>query len=169
MGAIHVCPLAHLERVARESGAEKLVSLLTPPARAPRPDTIAPENHLQLHFADLAAPREGLDPASASQMAEFIAFISSWDRAAPLLIHCYAGVSRSPAAAFIAMCALTSRDERDIAKDLRRLAPSATPNRHMAALADTLLSREGRMVAALESIGRGAHCFEGKIFRMDMA
>jgi len=166
-GRIHVCPLAHVARVARDAGARTLVSLLTPPAIAPRPEEIAPENHLSLSFADLTAPRDGLSPASASQMADFLAFLARWDRAAPLLIHCYAGVSRSPAAAFIAVCALTDADERAIAQKLRRLSPSATPNRHMVALADTLLSRQGRMIAALDSIGRGADCFEGEIFCME--
>ncbi|MBB4199599.1 protein tyrosine phosphatase [Rhodoblastus sphagnicola] len=169
MGRIHVCPLAHVARVARDSGARTLVSLLTPPAVAPRPATIAPENHLALSFADLTAPRDGLMPASERQMAEFLTFLARWDRTAPLLIHCYAGVSRSPAAAFIALCALTNHDERAIASKLRRLSPSATPNRHMAALADTLLSRQGRMVAALDGIGRGADCFEGEIFCMETA
>jgi predicted protein tyrosine phosphatase len=168
-GRIHVCPLAHFERVAWEIGAAKLVSLLTPPAAAPRPDFIAPENHLQLGFADLVAPREGLMPASAAQMAAFLAFVRGWDRASPLLIHCYAGVSRSPAAAFVALCALTDGDERGIAREIRRRSPSATPNRHMTALADTLLRRNGRMIAAVDAIGRGAECFEGEIFCMEMA
>ena len=35
------------------------------------------------------------------------------------------------------------------------------------ARADKLLSREGRMVAALEGFGRGADCFEGELFCME--
>jgi predicted protein tyrosine phosphatase len=195
MARLYVCPLAHMARVAADSGAGSLVSLLTPPASAPRPETIETQNHLQLGFADLlcvdaysltrpfgssrepgtislenafATPRDGLSPASADQLATLLDFVTRWDRAAPLLIHCFAGVSRSPAAAFIALCALTGRREADIAADLRRLSPSATPNRHMVALADTLLTRNGRMVAAAESIGRGADCFEGESFYMDI-
>ncbi len=86
-----------------------------------------------------------------------------------MVIHCYAGVSRSPAAAFIALCALTPAPEIEIAEKLRSLSPSATPNRRLVALADTLLARDGRMVAAIDSIGRGADCFEGEIFWMDTA
>jgi predicted protein tyrosine phosphatase len=164
-GLLYVCPLAHVARVARETGAKTLVSLLTPPAEPPRLENI--EHRLHLAFADLTAPRENVNPASPSQMDEFLAFVARWDRAAPLLIHCYAGVSRSPAAAFIAFCALTNRDERAIAENLRRLSPSATPNRHMVALADKRLSRQGRMVAAIENIGRGSDCFEGEVFCME--
>jgi predicted protein tyrosine phosphatase len=169
MPRIHVCPLAHVARVAADSGARSLISLLTPPALAPRPQKIAAQDHLQLGFADLTAPRDGMTPASADQLKALLDFVTRRDRPAPLLIHCFAGVSRSPAAAFIALCALTDRGEHDIAADLRRLSPSATPNRHMVALADTLLTREGRMVAAIDSIGRGADCFEGESFCMEWA
>jgi predicted protein tyrosine phosphatase len=84
-----------------------------------------------------------------------------------MVMHCYAGVSRSTAAAFIALCALTHDPEIAIARNLRRLSPSATPNRRLVALADDILSRQGRMVAAVDSIGRGADCFQGEVFWMD--
>ena len=96
-------------------------------------------------------------------------FLDRWEQARPLVIHCFAGVSRSTAAAFIALCALTPRPESEIARELRRLSPSATPNPRLVALADALLSREGRMSRAIESIGRGRDCFEGEVFCMETA
>ncbi len=167
MGRLYVCPLAHVEKTVAETRAGALVSILTPPAAMARPQTIAAENHLRLGLADVVAPQEGFALAREDQIAELIAFVRRWDFSAPLLIHCLAGVSRSPAAAFIALCALTGRDERDIARELRRRAPSVTPNRHLVALADTLLSRGGRMSQAIQAIGRGADCFEGEIFHME--
>ena len=57
-----------------------------------------------------------------------------------MVIHCFAGVSRSTAAAFIAACALApKRDEFDVARALRAASPTATPNARLVALADRAL------------------------------
>jgi predicted protein tyrosine phosphatase len=96
--------------------------------------------------------------------------VRSWDRAAPLVIHCYAGVSRSTAGAFVSACALNPRRaEAEIARDIRRLSPTATPNARIVALADQMLGRDGRMVTAIEAIGRGVECYEGHPFHLDLA
>ena len=92
-----------------------------------------------------------------SMSQSLIAFVRGWDRGTPLVVHCWAGISRSTAAAFVAVCALNpERDERDIAWAIRRASPTATPNLRIVALADEMLERDGRMVAAIEAIGRGA-------------
>ncbi len=173
MGRLVVCPLSKVGLTMARSGAGFVVSLLAPGARAPRFASLAPGRHLVLGVSDIVAAQEGHVLAGADHVEALLAFVRAWDespeRDRPLLIHCYAGVSRSPAAAFIAACALTSAPEAEIAARLRRLSPSATPNSHLIALADARLSRDGRMVAAIESIGRGADCFEGEIFFMDMA
>ena len=94
-------------------------------------------------------------------------FVREWDRREPLLIHCYAGVSRSTAAAFIALCALDSSVSEDThAERLRAVSPAATPNARLVALADAALHRAGRMIEAVAKIGRGADCFEGDCFRL---
>ena len=73
-----------------------------------------------------------------------------------LLIHCWAGISRSSAAAFAIACDRNPGFERDIAIELRRRVAVATPNRLMVRLADDLLERDGRMIEAIARIGRGA-------------
>ena len=94
----------------------------------------------------------------------------SWDRAAPLVVHCWAGISRSTAAAFVSVCALRpERDEREIAWAIRRASPTAMPNIRIVTFADAMLQRKGRMVAAVEAIGRGVECYEGHPFRLDLA
>ena len=55
-----------------------------------------------------------------------------------------------------------------IARELRTRAPFATPNGRLVALADALLGRKGRMVAAIRAIGRGADAFEGMPFSMPL-
>ena len=85
-----------------------------------------------------------------------------------LLIHCWAGISRSSAAAYAIACDRTPGFERDIAIELRRRSPSATPNRLMVRLADDLLQRYGRMVDAIEGIGRGAEAREGEPYALPL-
>jgi len=86
-----------------------------------------------------------------------------------MLIHCFAGVSRSTASAFIAACLLAPhRDEHEIARALRKASPTATPNARFVALADSRLERKGRMSAAVAAIGRGEDCFEGLPFALEI-
>jgi predicted protein tyrosine phosphatase len=86
-----------------------------------------------------------------------------------MLIHCWAGISRSSAAAYVIACDRNPGFERDIADELRRRAPSVTPNRLMVALADNLLDRDGRMTEAISRIGRGADAFEGEPYRLPLS
>ena len=86
-----------------------------------------------------------------------------------MLIHCWAGISRSSAAAYAIACDRNPGFERDIADELRRRAPSVTPNRLMVALSDDLLGRGGRMAEAIERIGRGADAFEGEPYRLPLS
>ena len=58
------------------------------------------------------------------------------------------------------------RVEAELAQTLRALSPSATPNPRLIAVADALLERNGRMIEAIQSIGRGADAFEGTPFEL---
>lgn len=160
-----VCPLSRLDAHLAAHAPSHVVSLLSP--TAPPPDIAGVERlHLALH--DIAEPRDDLIAPSAATIADLLAFADAWDGARPLLLHCYAGVSRSTAAAFILACRLApDRDEGELARALRSLSPSATPNPLMVSLADATLGRDGRMVAAIQGIGRGAEAFEGEAFAWD--
>jgi predicted protein tyrosine phosphatase len=79
------------------------------------------------------------------------------------------GISRSTASAFATVCALNPRrDEASIAQALRRASATATPNARIVSLADRLLGRQGRMIAAIETIGRGDLTTEAAPFRLDL-
>ena len=102
-------------------------------------------------------------------ITDLLNFVRRWDRRAPIVIHCYAGISRSTASAFASVCALNpARDENSIAQALRRASPTATPNIRIVSLADRLLGRQGRMVTAIEDIGRGIVATEGTPFRLEL-
>ncbi len=71
-----------------------------------------------------------------------------------MLIHCWAGISRSTASAFALACERSpDADERAIAQAMRAAAPHASPNRRIVALADDMLDRRGRMVDAVAAMG----------------
>ena len=130
---------------------------------------VEPERHLKLDFADIWQPSPGEVMANEEHVADMLRFIRDWDRTNPLVVHCYAGVSRSTASAFLAACALRPEtSEADWATRIRQASPTATPNIHIVRLADRILDRGGRMVRAVERIGRGEDCFEGVPFSLEI-
>ena len=166
---IHVCSLSRLHETVEETGARHVVSLLGDEATIERPVAIVPENHLWLRLHDISAPLDGYIVPDEQHVADLLNFVRGWDRRAPLVMHCYAGISRSTASAFASVCALSPhRDERSIAQALRLASPTATPNIRIVSLADRLLGRGGRMVAAIETIGRGDLTAEAAPFRLDL-
>jgi predicted protein tyrosine phosphatase len=166
---IHVCSLARLQETVDGIGARHVVSLLGDEFRVQRPRGIAPENHLWLRLHDICSPLDGYVLPDEAHIADLLHFVRSWDRRTPLVVHCFAGISRSTASAFACVCALSPhRDEVGIAKALRRASPTATPNIRIVSLADRLLGRQGRMIAAVETIGRGAAATEGTPFRLEL-
>ncbi len=163
--AIHIAPLERVARLFSTLPAPAhVIGLLSP--EMPHPDLPVPEERrLRLSFHDVAAATPGFLPPEAEHVRRIIGFARRWRarRGRALLVHCWAGVSRSTAAAFIIQCALhPDADERALARRLRRLAPFATPNARLVALADDLLGRQGRMLTAVDEIGRGEEVFLGR-------
>jgi predicted protein tyrosine phosphatase len=166
---IHVCSLARLYATVEKSGARHIVTLLRLIDQVERPAHIAPENHLVLGVDDISTPMEGCTAPGDEHVARLIDFVGAWDRSAPLVVHCFAGISRSTAGAFVAACALNpDRDETEIALAIRRASRTAQPNARIVAIGDRLLDRGGRMVQAVESIGPGDVAMEGNPFRLDL-
>ena len=166
---IHVCSLAALPETVRLTGASHVLTVMGNVDQVPRPVSVLPANHLKVAMDDITEPMDGYVMPSADHVARVLGFVRGWDRGAPLVIHCWAGVSRSTASAFAAACALNPhRDEIEIARKLRAASPIASPNRLIVALADKALGREGRMVRALEEIGPASMMVEGKPFLLEL-
>jgi predicted protein tyrosine phosphatase len=158
-----VSPLHHVEAIRALRQPSHVISLASPagetaPAAARSPDT------LSLAFHDITEARQGLIAPDENAMSAILDFARTWDGSRPLLVHCWAGISRSCAAAFILACDRNPGAELQVATALRRRAPFATPNRLMVAIADDMLSRGGRMVDAVDAIGRGAEAPHGEPF-----
>jgi predicted protein tyrosine phosphatase len=158
---IYVCPLSQVGALARDHSPSRVLSLLDPGSSFPALQGVASAHHLKVAVHDIEEEMEGLDRPAPDHMRAILDFVQAWDRQDPMLIHCYAGLSRSTATAFIAACAHNPlTDEAAIALALREASPNAAPNRRFVALADAALNRNGRMSAAIEAIGRGANWYE---------
>jgi predicted protein tyrosine phosphatase len=167
---IHVCSLARLHETVEATGARHVVTLLKDTDRVERPRSVVAANHLILSMDDITVPMDGYTLPCDEHVSALIAFVCGWDRTKPLVVHCYAGISRSTAGAYVAACALNpQRGELAIAHALRLASPTATPNLRIVALADCALGRGGRMTEAIERIGRGVLAFEGDPFRLEVA
>ncbi|MDZ7823296.1 MAG: tyrosine phosphatase family protein [Ahrensia sp.] len=160
-----ICPLSKVAQTAAVHKPSHMLTVLSNEQNIPRIASIKPENHMALGFNDIASPLAGHVMPNEQDVREIMMFMSRWDQRAPMLIHCWMGVSRSTAAAYIGALALQPAvDEVDLANALRREAPFATPNPAMIKIADDIMRRSGRMVDAIRSIGRGAECYEGTPF-----
>src|SRR5439155_3805870 len=118
---IHICSLSRLHRTVATTGARHLVTLLRDTDLVQRPQGVNAADHLILGMDDITAPRDGYVAPADEHLSRLIAFVRGWDRAAPLVVHCYAGISRSTAGAYVTACALNPhRNELAIAQALRR-------------------------------------------------
>ena len=153
---IIVCPLSQAPAVARQHKPSHAVSLLDPGSMFPVLAGFPEDRHFRLGVHDINQPRPGELICDDKQMKTILDFVGSWDRQDPMLIHCYAGISRSTATAYITACLHNpSVDENEIAFALREASPAAWPNRRFVQLADAELGRGGRMSNAIEAIGEG--------------
>lgn len=165
---LYVCSLSRLHETVDRTGARSLVTVINAGTPVTRPASIAAGDHLFLGFNDINEPVDGMTLAGEDHVRALIEFGARWDGLAPMLIHCWAGISRSTAAAYIVACSRNpDADERQIALRLRQASGSATPNARLVALGDAMLGRKGRMKAAIGEIGRGADAFEGEPFMLD--
>jgi predicted protein tyrosine phosphatase len=166
---IHVCSLARLHHMVAQTRASHMVTLLRLIDRVERPHSIVPANHLVLGMDDISMPMDGYTHPAEEHVHDLIGFVQRWDRGAPLVMHCYAGISRSTAGAFISACALNpGRDEALIARAIRKSSATAMPNIMLVSHADRILKRDGRMIEAVMSLGPGRPSDEGEPFRLDL-
>lgn len=163
--ALIVAPLSQVPAVLAGRKPSHVLTLLGPEAEDP---ICGDAHHRVLRFNDITAPLEGYIAPSAAVVRSILEFGGDWKAAAtgaPLLVHCFAGISRSTAAAYILACSFAPPgQEQRLARKLRAASPIATPNSLMIALADEMLARDGRMVTAVQALGRGVFAAEGVPF-----
>ena len=166
---LHVCSLAALPATVRATGASHVLTVMANVDQVQRPASVLPANHLKVSMDDITEQMDGFVAPNETHIERVLTFVRSWDRRAPMVVHCYAGISRSTASAFATVCALNPhRDEMAIARLIRDASPIAAPNRLIVSLADKALGRDGRMLRALDAMGPGSMSVEGRPFRIDL-
>lgn len=157
MSVIVVSPLSRIAEIAVRHKAREMITLMAEKQVFHRPAVISADRHLKLGVNDITFAGTGdLIAPQERHVQQVIDFARAWDQSAPLLIHCWMGVSRSPAAALIAaLAAKPELDDAELARRLRRASPQASPNARLVEIGDAALSRSGRLVAAVKAIGRG--------------
>jgi predicted protein tyrosine phosphatase len=166
---IHVCSLAALPETVKATGASHIMSVMAKVDQVQRPASVLEINHLRVQVDDITEHMDGFVAPCETHIEQILNFVRSWDRSAPMVVHCYAGISRSTASAFAAACMLNPhRDEIAIARQIRTASPIAQPNRLIVSLADRALGRDGRMLRALDEMGPGSMTVEGRPFRVEL-
>jgi predicted protein tyrosine phosphatase len=164
MPRILVTPLSAVEDTIRLYRPSHIVTLLSPDHMIDTPAGFPRDRHLRLGMNDVADPSAGDTPPEQSHVEELLSFTRTWTAQDPMLVHCWAGISRSMAATYIVLCDRLGRGSETLAaKAIRNRAPHAYPNALLVRHADELLGRQGRMVEAIRSIGAGKMVAEGDV------
>ena len=166
---IHVCSLPALPETVKATGASHILTVMAKVDQVQRPASVLEINHLRVQVDDITEHMDGFVVPCETHIEQILNFVRNWDRSAPMVVHCFAGISRSTASAFAAACMLNPhRDEIAIARQIRAASPIAQPNRLIVSLADKALGRDGRMLRALDEMGPGSMIVEGRPFRVDL-
>ena len=154
MSRLLVTPLSALPGALAEHAPSHLISLLSPEHMIETPAGFPAAGHLKLGINDIMDPAAGPAPPAREHIDALLEFSRGWDASQPLLIHCWAGISRSMASAFTILCdRLGPGHEEEIAQAMRRRAPHAQPNRLLVHHADEALGRDGAMLTAVKAMG----------------
>lgn len=143
-----------------DAGVTHVLSILDP--NYPEPPAFmdfAPHRRLELRFHDIIEPATGRLMPAPADVERLLAFGRELGSPSEchLLVHCHAGVSRSTAAAtLILVQAYPDRTAAEALDRILRLRPRAWPNLRMLEFGDTLLGRNGEIVAAAGPVYRRA-------------
>jgi predicted protein tyrosine phosphatase len=143
-----------------------LLSIVDPSDKPPRrPVNIPPNNHKVIHFHDLddhavndpTFNKSGISLNQVPQtfhLKDLIAWFQEIENEADILIvHCFAGISRSTAMTFVFHCLLRGiGNEKAALDDMVQsvVFGGARPNQRIVRLADALLERKGRMIQVMK-------------------
>jgi len=157
--AFAMCGLAELPATLARFRATHAISI-TDPGSPDCPEFPAATEVLRLSFWDVrdlpAAQAASLAPddlalyPQADHARAILDLGATLPRRARVLIQCWAGYSRSAAAAYLLLCQTMPGDERRALRLVRRRRPGADPNRMIVGFGDHLLGSGGRMQAALD-------------------
>jgi predicted protein tyrosine phosphatase len=161
MPRILITSLADLPDAMAAHQPSHIVSLLSSGYMIETPNGFPADRHLRLSMHDID-DEGGAEAPARRHVDALIEFGRGWDATAPMIVHCWAGISRSTAATYTLLCDRAGAGtEHEIAQALRAHAPHAQPNKLLVRFADEALGRGGAMVRAIDAIGSGKIATEG--------
>lgn len=161
-----VCPLRMIDTLIAARRPSHLITLLGQEMIEAH-GAMPVGRHLRILVNDITESADGLIAPNAAMVRSILDFGAGWDAREPMLIHCWAGISRSSATAFILACERNPQtSEGEIAAHIRDVSAIAHPNPRLVALADDMMRRRGRMVDAIRAIGPGEPAFENEPFEV---
>jgi len=127
---------AYLEK---EGGYERRIKVYFPKARA-----------VFSYFDDVDYLTE--NGPQEDEINRLLDFSQQFTMADKILIHCRAGVSRSTALAYAVVCQHSQPgQEAEAFAHVRQIRPQLFPNRLVVKIADRILNRKGRLLAAAKT------------------
>jgi predicted protein tyrosine phosphatase len=153
---ITICGIGDLSGYSR-GGVSHVLSILDPGAPVPADfDDFGAHERLELRFHDIIAEYPGMECPQVEHIGQLLRFtqrVRELPAPAHLLVHCHAGISRSPASAILMLAQLRPElPSRTLIEELLRVRPRMWPNLRMIELGDALLGREGELVRAVQSL-----------------
>ena len=114
---------------------------------------------LKLSFEDPNGDSGRGKVATAGDLRKALAFAESCGPDDYILIHCRAGIARSPAIALAVLCqAGPPGAENACLRRIFEIRPNAIPDRGIILLADNVLKREGNLIAAFDRVMAQREC-----------
>jgi predicted protein tyrosine phosphatase len=167
---LHVCSLAALPETVKATGASHILTVMANVDQVQRPASVLEANHLRVSMDDITEQIDGFLAPSDAHIEKVLNFVRGWDRSAPMVVHCYAGIQPFDRQRLRGGPHAQSAPGRDgdRAANPFTASPIAQPNRLIVSLADKALGRDGRMLRALDEMGPGSMTVEGRPFRVDL-
>jgi predicted protein tyrosine phosphatase len=156
---IHICGVAELEAALRNPFTH-IVSIWDPEwiERGGVEDQLrrrlsGPTRLHIAYFHDTSTEEPGRRAPAEDDLRRILAFVANLEPEARILIHCWAGISRSTAVGYAVLCqSMGPGRETECIESILAIRPQAFPNTLIIALADRILERKGAMLQASEKL-----------------
>ncbi len=152
---ITVCGVAELEGHC-STHASHVLSILDPEHPVPEAfGAFGEHEKLELRFHDIIDPTPGMLAPEPEHVEALLAFGRDMTGATHLLVHCFAGVSRSTSSmSMILAQAMPDLPEDAVLAMVHGIRNKAWPNIRMMEFGDKLLRRNGRLIEATHALHR---------------
>jgi predicted protein tyrosine phosphatase len=138
-----------------EVGVSHVLSILDPGMPEPPAfGSYGEHERLELRFHDIIEERAGMIAPQRADVERVLQFgrdlLAEPRTSAHLLVHCYAGISRSTASMILMLTqARPDRPAAEAMAQVRGIRPQAWPNLRIIEMGDALLGRNGEIVSAV--------------------